>query len=181
MGSGHHLLVVCTANQCRSPLGEFLLRRAAEQHGLDWYVSSAGTHALAGQPMHPNTHRLLVSRRFDIGDWCTTALDSDLLNSADVILTATRQHSSYLAGAQPQISGKVLPLMRFARRIAIGRQCGQDSAQNGALLEMLEVVRNVAVAGVGDADDLPDPVGQPYRKFKSCARLIDTAIDSIFG
>lgn len=181
MGSGRHLLVVCTANQCRSPLGEFLLRDAAEQHGLDWYISSAGTHALAGQPMHPNTRRLLVRRGFEVGNWCTTALDSDLLTSADVILTATRQHSSYLVGAQPKISGKVLPLMRFARHIAIARQCGRGSAQNGALLEMLEAVHNVAAAGVGDADDLPDPVGQPYRKFKSCARLIDTAIGSIFG
>lgn len=131
--------------------------------------------------MHPNTRRLLVSRGFDVDNWRTTALDSDLLHSADAILTATRQHSSYLAGAQPRISRRILPLRRFARHIAIARGCGWRPAENRTLSETLDVIHSVAATGVAEADDLPDPVGQPYRKFKSCAGLIDAAVDSIFG
>ena len=44
-----NVLAVCTMNQCRSPMIELLLRRAAAaEPALDWSVSSAGTHAFQG-------------------------------------------------------------------------------------------------------------------------------------
>ena len=45
-----HIMVVCTANICRSPVAETLLRDRLEKEGLaDWEVSSAGTWAETGQ------------------------------------------------------------------------------------------------------------------------------------
>ncbi|MFK7903808.1 MAG: low molecular weight protein-tyrosine-phosphatase [Chitinophagales bacterium] len=39
------VLMVCLGNICRSPLAEGLLKRKAEEKGLDWEIESAGTGA----------------------------------------------------------------------------------------------------------------------------------------
>jgi len=39
------VLFVCTANHCRSPIAEHLLRRELASRDLDWSVASAGTRA----------------------------------------------------------------------------------------------------------------------------------------
>lgn len=61
-----HLLVVCTANICRSPMAERFLRRDAATRGVDATVASAGmltngepassgaTEALAAYGLDPN-------------------------------------------------------------------------------------------------------------------------------
>ena len=45
------VLLVCTANQCRSPMAQFVLQRAVDRLGLDWEIGSAGTRARNGAAM----------------------------------------------------------------------------------------------------------------------------------
>ena len=49
------VLFVCTADQCRSPMAELLFQQALQHRGERpaWDVSSAGTFAPDGRPMHP--------------------------------------------------------------------------------------------------------------------------------
>lgn len=174
------LLLVCTANQCRSPLAEFLLRRAARDRGLGWRVGSAGTHAPMGMPMHPHAQQLLSSRGFEIDGWYTRMVDDGLLDSSDLILTATRQHSSYLLGVRPELRTRMFPLRRFARMVERVRRTGGWSAADD-LGTLLNLLRGTGMPGADEEDDLADPVGQPYRRFKACARDIDQAIEQILG
>lgn len=37
------ILMVCLGNICRSPLAEGIMRRLADEHNLNWEISSAGT------------------------------------------------------------------------------------------------------------------------------------------
>jgi len=47
------ILMVCLGNICRSPLAEEVLKRKAEQAGLNWIIDSAGTNGLhIGEPPH---------------------------------------------------------------------------------------------------------------------------------
>lgn len=181
MVSAARVLVVCTANQCRSPLAEFLLRRAVDDNHLDWDVSSAGTHAQAGQPMHPYTERLLISSGVTIGGWHTTRVDDRLLDRSDLVLTAARQHSSYLIGDRPELRGKVFTLRRFGRLVARVRRSGAWSPGSTDLPTLLESILRAGVPGSDDADDLADPVGLPFRRFKICARDVEYAIAQILG
>lgn len=58
--TAYRISVVCTGNICRSPMGEWLLREAFEDAGLDVDVTSAGTSAEeSGNPMDSRTVAVL--------------------------------------------------------------------------------------------------------------------------
>ncbi|MDT8999951.1 low molecular weight protein-tyrosine-phosphatase [Paucibacter sp. APW11] len=58
------LLLVCTANICRSPMAEVVFTAQARALGLD-LVASAGTHAHPrGQVMDPRAQAALAQRRY---------------------------------------------------------------------------------------------------------------------
>lgn len=179
--SSFSVLLVCTANRCRSPLAEFLLRQAVSDLDIAWQISSAGTHAAPGLAMDPHVSRLLNQRGIAVGPWSTTPVNASMLDAADLVLTATRQHSSYLIGARPELLGKTYPLLRFARRVAQARHTGIHALHPSDPGCYLEAAKKAEAMGHPGVDDLADPVGRPYRRFKSCANTIDMAVDLILG
>lgn len=96
-----HILIVCTGNVCRSPMGEGLLRARLAQlgHGT---VGSAGIAALVGRPAEQHAVDLLGKRGIDISGHRARQLTPELLASADVVLVmdeAQRHHLERLSSA----------------------------------------------------------------------------------
>jgi protein-tyrosine phosphatase len=174
------VLVVCTANQCRSPMAEFLLRQACSDNGLQWEISSAGTHAVSGQSMHKHVRRLLNDRGVPIDGWQTRRVDSVMVQEADVILTATRQHRALLVNARTELLGKTYPILRFAKLAEYARTTHNWFPRQDSATALLQTADRAELAG-GVMDDLPDPMGKSYREFRRCAGLLDEAIDRILG
>ncbi|HET9519130.1 MAG TPA: hypothetical protein VFO77_15515, partial [Actinoplanes sp.] len=62
-GDTFEIVFVCHANLCRSPLAEGLARRMLDDAfgsaAHTAVVSSAGTHAFAGSPMHQGSAQVL--------------------------------------------------------------------------------------------------------------------------
>jgi protein-tyrosine phosphatase len=93
------IVVVCTGNICRSPMGEFVLREMFEAAGLDGQVEveSAGTTSWEeGNPADPRT--LAVLHRNGHGDYGGTAhiarkFQRSWLDRADLVLAADRGHA----------------------------------------------------------------------------------------
>ncbi|MET0929231.1 MAG: hypothetical protein ABWX74_06920 [Aeromicrobium sp.] len=84
-----HVLFVCTGNLCRSPLAERLARHAVADHdGLRF--TSAGTHAVNGAELHPQTRRTLLERGADADGFASRFLTPSLLANADLVVTMTR-------------------------------------------------------------------------------------------
>lgn len=189
------VLVVCTANQCRSPMAEFLFRTALYERGLGWQVSSAGTSALPGLDMHPHARKLLERRGTEIGEWYTTPVDKHGLASADLVLTMTRQQRSLLTHIYRTPRTKIIPILGFARLLpdrprrgpALSASADSGPAGAGSTATAVEPQKLVVAAAdlaetpMFPTDDLADPVGQPYRRFKACADVLEHAINSIFG
>lgn len=103
--TAYRISVVCTGNICRSPMGEWLLREAFEDSGIDVDVTSAGTSAEeSGNPMDSRTLAVLRrnghtdggwdghrARRFDAGDFA----------ELDLVLAADRGHERTLLRLAP--------------------------------------------------------------------------------
>src|SRR6478752_7578375 len=109
-----HILIVCRANQCRSPIAEFLLRRRVEALGIPVTVSSAGTHAEPGLPVHSLALRALQQRGIEPSGWTSRRLESGNIASADLILVADRSQLAHIAEMQPSAVRRGLPILQFA-------------------------------------------------------------------
>lgn len=85
------LLIICTANQCRSPLAEVLLRRALTEMGLaDWSVSSAGTWAEDGHAADSRTQAVADEWDLDLSRHRARRVDGPMLADADLVLCMER-------------------------------------------------------------------------------------------
>jgi protein-tyrosine phosphatase len=100
------VLMVCEGNICRSPLAAAMLAR--EMPWLD--VSSAGTHALAGQPADALISEIADADGIALASHVATQLDASRAHAADLILTMTRVQREWIESAWPSTRGKVFRL-----------------------------------------------------------------------
>lgn len=61
------MLMVCLGNICRSPLAEGIMKKKAEDAGLEWFVDSAGTNGFhIGEAPHPLSQKVALQHGIDI-------------------------------------------------------------------------------------------------------------------
>ena len=103
------VLFVCTANQCRSPMAEVLLKALVAQHGEAdrWQIQSAGTWTEPGRPATQLAQAVLQRRNLDLSGHRSRPLEADLLASASLVLVMTRHHQESILIEFPEVSGKI--------------------------------------------------------------------------
>jgi len=107
------VLTVCTGNICRSPMAEGVVRTVFEaDQSID--VSSAGTHAVEGNPA--TEFAILASRekRIDITDHRARMLDSMLIKGGDIILCMEPAHAEWVLSIDSSAYEKVYNLADFS-------------------------------------------------------------------
>lgn len=181
MSAAFSVLVVCRANQCRSPLVEHLLTLAAAERGLDWEVSSAGTQARPGAGIHPSAARILTARGIDTSSWRSRAITQDLVRRADLILTASARHQS-VVNLDPSALRRTYTLLQFAHLAAgVAPEATVETSGYGPwLVQQVRDRRANSQPLSPGARDLADPIGQPFSHFRRCATVIDRALEQIF-
>jgi protein-tyrosine phosphatase len=102
------LLVVCTANVCRSPLAARLLADALP----DAAVTSAGVQALADAPMCAVSASVLPEG--DVVEHVARQLSAGLVRSADLVLTMEREQRSAAVRLAPGTQSSVFTLREAA-------------------------------------------------------------------
>lgn len=137
---GGRILVVCTGNVCRSPY--IHLRLAAELDGLGIEVTSAGTGALAGWPVDPGSVALLDAAGIDSTAFRARQLTVDMVEDADLVLTATRAHRRAVVQEAPLGLRKTFALVDFADLVANVQPQEVDTARGRTAVSKL-----VAAAG----------------------------------
>lgn len=105
------ILVVCTGNICRSPMGEALLRKHVAGRGIE--VLSAGTGALVGYPADPLAIELAAEHGLDITTHRAQQATLPLLSAMDLILTLDQTHSDWLNRQYPQMRGRVHKILKW--------------------------------------------------------------------
>lgn len=105
---------VCTANVCRSPMAEALLRHALAAHEPPLgtlQVVSAGVAAWDGDGPSANSVRALKKVGLDISSHRSRRLDEDLLERSVLVLAMTDSHKRLIRQSFPDSETPVL-LMR---------------------------------------------------------------------
>ena len=117
------ILAVCTANICRSPMVEYLLRSslaasADRLDGVRFEVSSAGVRGWDGSPMDPPAAEELRRLGGDPSRFVARSFGAALGERADLILTATTDHRSLVLQEVPQALRRTFTLLEFARLVS---------------------------------------------------------------
>ena len=162
------ILFVCTANICRSAYAE--VRTA--QRGVDGLeVSSAGTHGWAGHPMDPPMAAELTRRGADPSGFRSRPLSSLMVDAADVVLTATAAHRTFVLQERPGALRRTFSLGQLAAAI----DTVPDDLEGQ---ELLAAARRERATAVSD-DDVADPYGRGSEAAAAAAAHIDELLDRI--
>jgi protein-tyrosine phosphatase len=167
------VLMVCTGNQCRSPMAAALMKRALRSRGCsDIEVSSAGTQAAVGAPATELAIGALRVRGVDISEHLSTPLTERELLDADLVVAMSREHVDAIADVAPEARAKVLLLKEAAEMTSLPA----DAAGPRARLEaLLSGTRPEPVPHL----DIADPIGRPRRVYEHCAAEIAEATEAL--
>lgn len=98
------ILVICTGNICRSPIGERLLRSALPNKKID----SAGTGALVNHKADSSAIRVAEKHNLSLEGHRGKQFTSDLGHKYDLILVMERYHLEQVSSMAPEVRGKTM-------------------------------------------------------------------------
>jgi protein-tyrosine phosphatase len=162
------ILAVCTANICRSPMIETLLRAGLDADRFE--VASAGVQGWDREPMNTMAAMELMRLGHSPGSFRSHAIDSYLVDSADLILTATRAHRSEVLSLNPKALRRTFTLVEFA---ALADTV--DGSEPSGLVAQAARQRSLAPAAI----DIDDPYRRSPDVHRRTADQIDAAVKTI--
>ncbi len=105
------ILVVCTGNICRSPLGERLL----QQHLPALSIASAGTCGLAGHPADRRARQIAAMHGLSLADHVARPLTAAMMREYDLILAMESGQINRISLMAPEVRGKALLFGQWLR------------------------------------------------------------------
>lgn len=184
------LLIVCTGNLCRSP---YLERRLRHELGVAAGVSpddiaSAGTAAVAGAEMAPETRELLGRRQGAPASFAARQLDTAMIETARLIITMTRAHRTAVARLNPRSMGRtfvLLDLVRLVPQLSVP-PTADDRGEPATLERWLEVVvpelarlRSTVLPLPQERSGVLDPIGRGPEAFAMMAAQVEAALPEL--
>jgi protein-tyrosine phosphatase len=159
------VVLVCTGNICRSPMGDVVLRHLAAGYRLDdgstlaerLAVSSAGTGGWhAGEPMDPRARTSLERRGYRDHGHRARAFESAWIDRTDLVVCMDRGHRQTLAG--------------------LARAQAGDDRHDGRFV----LLRSFDGHRGGDPD-VPDPFYGDDDGFDDCLDLVEAGCAGLVG
>jgi len=166
------ILVLCTANVCRSVMAQALLAERLATAGVSASVRSAGMLGV-GEPPAPEVLCALAGRGLDVGACRSRRTDTDDLAKADLVLTVAREQLRYAVVTAPEVWPRAFTIRELIRR---GQQVGPRSPgqQLADWLAMAHADRHRSdLLGDCPADDIADPIGGPPEAYFATALQLD--------
>ena len=178
------VLVVCTANQCRSPLGEVILRDALFRHGVDAVVVSAGTmHGAAGMPAARGSRKVAKELGLDLNQHVSHEVDADTVAAADMVVTMGVSHVMELAARFDGCHDKTLTLRELAAHVSSSEMQGPLTVDQ-VQAEVATACDRPLAALLGGHLDVDDPIGLPTSRFRTSGNgvteLFEVVVDAWF-
>lgn len=164
------ILVVCTANICRSPVAEAALRAALEGSGIE--VSSAGTHAEHGRGADPVAAEYV---RRELGRRLVhhaRLLTPELAGAADLVLTMTSAQRTLVAELAPRAVRRTFTLRELAKIVEVLPEAGAAEDLR-AFAQRSGRLRRTALTASPD-QDVQDPFGSTTAAYAvSFGQILD--------
>lgn len=116
------ILFVCTANICRSPMAEVILKEKLRNSGnTNISISSAGLMDMKGGRARDEAIEIIRNLGVDISHHRSRHLTDDMIKEADIVIVMEASHRDKILGKYPESSNKVFLLSRFGNEKGIER------------------------------------------------------------
>jgi sulfate adenylyltransferase len=160
------VLFVCTANICRSPYLELRARQLlGPDSGVE--VSSAGTHGFDSSPVSDTMTAEFTRRGTEVDGFRSRAATGEMVDAADLVLTAEANHRTRLLEDRPAAFRKIFTLGQFVA----STRAADPSLRGRELLAALQS-RRVPPSPDHDIDD-------PYRRGPEAARQAAVTMEAL--
>ena len=170
------LLFVCTGNICRSPTAQLLA--AARLPAEHFRVHSAGTYGLHGYPIEPAAARLLAERGIACESFRARRLDVELVEQADLVLTATREHRTAVVTLVQGALRRTFTLREFARLVEhVGELPPGHPADRARALVAAAAAQRGRVWVPPAEEDVADPYGLGGAAYERALAEITQALE----
>jgi protein-tyrosine phosphatase len=167
------ILVLCTANQCRSPVAEGLLRQRLVKRNIDLPLRSAGF--LEGGVASPSeVIRAATMFGLDLSRHRSHQIDWATVPETDLIITMMRRHVRDVAVHEPGVWRKTFTIRELVRR---GHDHGarQDGQPLDDWIEEVHLGRTPKdLLGDDASDDVEDTMGGIPADY-------DLMVETLFG
>lgn len=170
------VLIVCTANICRSPMAQYLLRMALLHRdpmaGARFAVRSAGTRGWDEAPMDTAAAAELRRLGGDPAAFRSRPLDDAQCRAADLVLTATREHRTAVLHRVPRALRRTFTILEFA-------DLAPRAAAAGSAADVVAWAAAARASATLDDYDVPDPYRGSPEEHRGVADLIESATTAI--
>ena len=175
-GRIRHVLVVCSANQCRSPMGAALLRREVHHRNPEVVVASAGVLAHDGSPATAGTVQAARDFGIDLHGHRSQAATRDVIAGSDLVLGMERMHVREAVVLDPRAFARSFTLKEIVRRGEEHghRQLGETQAE--WLAAVHQGRRPNAMLGTSTDDDVADPTSDWSTDHEAMAAEVDDLV-----
>jgi protein-tyrosine phosphatase len=168
------VLFVCTGNICRSPTAEALARRELDRHpGAPIQVSSAGSHALEGNPAASRSMLAASTRGASLERHFARELTRRRVRSAGLVLCMAAEHRPFVLSYDRSAADRTFLLASFAR------VAGQWDWLASSPAELVALAAEHATER--DGDDIEDPLGHPAEVYATCAERLDSLVTPVIA
>ena len=112
------VLFVCTANICRSPMAEGILKHVVSSNELQdkLKVESAGVAAIRGDRASSFAQEVSGEAGIDISHHRSQPVTEKLLKNSNLVLVMTPSHKDEIQEVYPEYRGKTFLLKEYARK-----------------------------------------------------------------
>jgi len=159
------ILLVCRANQCRSPFAAAIGAQLGAERPLRFH--SAGLMA-GGRPMPQRGRRVGRERGFDFSEHRSRELDLRDLDRYDLILTMSRAHAREVLVDHVEVWPRLFTLKQFSRWLV--QHPRPEGVAVGPWLDAVAAERpRKSMLGASGLDDVADPVQAPSDVWRRMA------------
>ena len=162
------ILTICTANICRSPMMEILLRDRLDPRRFE--IASAGVRGWDAAPIDSMVVLELARLGHSATDHRARVLESHHIEQADLMLTAAREHRAAVLAMSPRALRKTFTLRELAALV--------DGLESESLEELVSDASRRRSTAPADVD-----VDDPYRRepdvHRQVADEIAAAVDIV--
>jgi protein-tyrosine phosphatase len=167
------VLLLCTANRCRSVMASGLLSARLAACSAPAEVTSAGMRGQTGRRPSDEAIAVMAARGIDVAGHRSRMVTVADLAGADLVIGLTREHVRHCAVMLPGVWQRAFTLREIVRR---GRAAGPRGAGEplGDWLARAACGRGRRdLLGHDRLDDVADPFGGPLAGYQQTADLLD--------